>query len=234
MGAIVREGPVNRSFQMDPQREWVHLGTHISHVPDVEYPWNPCDVREIRESFDPGFVPVFRRMAYRSQAGAIVVFKHHGNAWYDALSPDSDHLIATAEFPSTGYGSDWGFRYGHCNRVFWYELATDRRPKWCQRNGLPGPMVPWGQWIIRMAEETQRASRNAARKFLELQEEEESERMKVANFEKSEASYREKSEGPLQKKLLESMGVDDYRAMAAPLSHRSTERRPFVHLKQGN
>jgi hypothetical protein len=84
-----------------------------------------------------------------------------------------------------------------------------------------------------MAEETQRASRNAVVKFLELQEAEERERFKAAKYEQDEAAYRQKQQASYQSRLIDSLGVDDYKAMAAPLSHRSNERRPFVHLAKG-
>jgi hypothetical protein len=232
MASAVREGSANYGFQMDPKPEWIHLGTHITHVPDAEYPWSASDVRDIRNHYDEGFFPIFRRMAWRSAAGAVVVFKHHGHAWRDPRTPDLDPLVYNAVFPSTGFGADWGFKYGHCNKVFWYELAPARRPRWCQKNGLPGPMVPWGQWIVRMTEETQRAARNAVVKFLELQEEEEKGRMAVARSEQEEASYRQKQQKNYQSRLIDSLGVDDYRAMAAPPSYRSNERRPFVHVTQ--
>ena len=233
MGSLVRPGRATHGFQMDPKPDWVHLGTHISHVPDALYPWDAQDVKDIRRNYDENFFPIFRRMVWQSAAGSIYTFEHHGHAWHDPLTSDVDPLIYGAEFPSTGYGSSWGFDFGHCNKVFWYELAPKRRPQWCQKNGLPGPMVPWGQWIVRMAEETQRASRNAVVKFLELQEAEERERFKAAKYEQDEAAYRQKQQASYQSRLIDSLGVDDYKAMAAPLSHRSNERRPFVHLAKG-
>jgi len=232
MGSVVRRGEADYGLQVDSKPDWVHLGTHVTHIPDVEYPWHADDVREIRLCYDEGFVPIFRRMAFRSpNTGEIVVFKHHGCAWRDRLCANPDPVIEVAEFPCTGYGSDWAQKYGHCNSVFWYELAPRRRPMWCQKDGLPGPHVPWGKWIVRMAEETMRAARTAAAKMLVMQEQGETARLKkVAEYEKSEAAYRQKSEAPYQKRLIEGLGVDDYRAMAAPPSHRSIERRPFVHL----
>ena len=233
MGSVVRPGRSNYGFQMDPKPEWVHLGTHISHVPDALYPWDAQDVKDIRRHYDENFFPIFRRMVWQSAAGSIYTFEHHGHAWRDPLTDDVDPMIYGADFPSTGYGSNWGFDFGHCNKVFWYELAPQRRPKWCQKNGLPGPMVPWGGWIVRMAEETQRAARNTVIKFLELQEAEQNERLKAAKYEKDEAAYRQKQQQNYQNRLIDSLGVDDYKAMSAPISHRSNERRPFVHLAKG-
>ncbi len=227
MPSVVRDGEASTSFSLNPKADWVHLGTHITHIPDALYPWNEEHVREIRALYDPDFFPIFRRMVYRSAAGGIHVFRHHGVAWHNPMLPSPDPLVFVAPFPSVGYGSDWGWKYGHCNSVFWYERSMKSRPEWCQKAGLPGPIVPWSRDMVRMAEETSRRTRIKAIEILEAQE---AERKKIAKEQAEEAAYRQKGEAPYQRRLIDSLGVDDYRQMMAPPSYRSDERRPFVHL----
>lgn len=223
----VSEGRPAGTVQFSDKPDWEHLGTHITHVPDAVYPWPADMVKRIREQYDADFFPVFRRMVFRSPSGGIHEFFHHGCAWHDERS-HPDHLIMQAEFPSTGYGSGWS-KYGHCNKVFWYQLSDDRLPTWAKRAGVPGPFVPWEGWIERMADETQKNARRQAERLLILKEQGEAARKsRVLEDVKAEAKGENRERASYHKRLLDEMSVDDWKGIGAP---SRPERRPFVDLR---
>jgi hypothetical protein len=227
VGYSVRHGRQVATVPFSDKPDWEFLGTHITHIPDAMYPWDRQTVKSIREHYDPDFFPVFRRMVFKSPAGGIHTFCHHGCAWHDERS-HPDHLIMQAEFPSTGYGSDWGARFGHCNKVFWYQPSEDRLSPMARKYGIPGAFVPWGNWIVRMADETQKSAKSAAERIMIQREKGESARAARAyQSEREEAAYRQKQESAYQKRLIAEASVDDWKSIGAP---SRLERQPFVDL----
>lgn len=217
---------VATSISMARRPAYTPIGYHITHIPDAVYPWWQGQIDIVRDMFDPGVMPIFRRMVYRSQAGATLTFIHHGVARWDRdaeSNPDGEILRAPKPY---------GWTYGRANVVErWFE-APSVRGSIRQKNNLPKPFVAWGDWIERWMREVywdataaqmQRYSDEAADGRVEASRRDED--RETAAAEKDELAY--------QRRQYEQLSEEDVkcaRGIAAGHIPRP-DPKPFVHLK---
>jgi hypothetical protein len=220
-----RETNVKAGFDMVMGPSYIPLGYHITCVPDALYGWPLWQVRQIRKQFDPGFVPIFRRMAYRTPAGAVLEFIHHGIARYDPLSP-SDRLVEAAPLP-------FGWKFERPNVIErWFE-PRDRVPGSIRaKNNLPRAFVPWTEWVARFVEETYWEASNSDKLAYIAEHGEETQRRKVREAQEAETAYRAKTDLPYQRRVFESFGADDIREVIERTKNPMAgyEPKPFVQI----
>lgn len=204
-----REGPAFGINRYTPSYRFV--GNYTSFVPDVSYPWPVSMLRRIR-LIDPGFVPVFSKKFYVSQAGGVLVFSHHGIARYDR-SASPDLRLDAAPHPSHGYLARFPFDTRPNVIDLWFE-GPIRPGSTRALAGLPSPFVPWGEWVEAMVRESAwalqhrtRAERAAA---LETTPQEAAIQAEVRSA-VAEAALADKEEAPRRKALFESITPFDVR-----------------------
>lgn len=71
-------------------------------VPPPGMEFDEWAVREIRRSFDPGFVPFHRKLIFRSATGGEIICHNWGVARRSEHGPRNE-LLAVAERPTSGY-----------------------------------------------------------------------------------------------------------------------------------
>jgi hypothetical protein len=215
----------NVPVDVAPESEYEYLGSYVTGIPDAQYPWHWDDVRMIRRLYDPEFVPLFKKVVYRARTGAILAYMHHGVGRYDPLRIP-DPRLESCLMP---YGVPWR----KPNVVdLWFEKAD--KSGFAARHGLPAPFVPWGEWVVRMAEEAQTLSakemRLAAQKNWDSRPE-----AKALKQAKEESAYKQREEAPRQIEALNSMTSSDFKELQARVQGYMPppETRPFVHLATG-
>jgi hypothetical protein len=221
--------PPEWDLDLNPRARFQMLGYHITRVPDVQYPWPPALVKIIRESYDPGFVPIFRKMVYKdTQTGGIFTFCHHGVARYGENTPPDPRIVHCPR-PSNGAGAD----YGPATFVErWFQNSDHVRPGTVRAlNNLPPPFIAFTEWVVRWCEETYWES-TAAEKA-ELHQKQEDEAHKQVEKESEEAAYRQKGEAAYQKRLFDQLGPDDEREfLARRAGIYKEDPKPFVHVRR--
>lgn len=211
-------------LDMVPRADYQPLGYVITHVPDAIYPYDMAQVLRIRDLYDPGFIPIFRRMTYRTQAGAILTFIHHGVARAGRLvTPDM--MIVKAPKPT-------GWKFGTATFVErWFEgqvIKGSVRAK----NNLPPPFIPWGGWVEAWCRETYWAASAREKMLYADQYGSEVQRRKAREAEEAETAYRAKHDLAYQRRIFESLGADDVRETIARQNGQIPhEKKPFVHLQ---
>lgn len=203
---------------------YVPLGYHVTCVPDAVYGWPLWMVRMIRKQYDPGFIPIFRRMAYQSPAGAVLTFVHHGVARFDPTARP-DRLVEAAPLP-------FGWKFERPNIVErWFEPRENVSGSIRAKNNLPKPFVPWGDWVQRWVEETYWEA-SAASKMAYVEENgEEARAHKAAQAQQAEVDYANQGEAKYRKRLVDEIGPQDMQeARARQAGHVEHEPKPFVHL----
>jgi len=150
-------------------RGWIFVGSFISAVPDVMYPWDRDVVRALRQ-MDRGIVPVFCKMVYLPPYSHAqrdeVVFPRHGLALYRPV-PAHEAEPFPIEMP-TQLGSRDRFPRPNMYLVTLLEEPT------IPGTELPGGYIPMGwetvNWVaqgIANAKEHQRVMRRAEEAALE-------------------------------------------------------------------
>lgn len=201
------------------------MGSYVTCVPDAQYPWIADDVRLIRRSFDPGFIPIFRKSVFKSRDGGILIYPCHGVGRY-TLDRQPDPPLQGCLMP---YGVSWP----RPNVVdFWFERAT--KDSFAARNGLPAPFVPWGEWVVSMAEEASLLSAKEMKKKLRSGWENRPE-LKAQQAAKEDAAYRQREEAPRQREALNSLSSSELKQIQAKglMWTPPEEAKPFVHLATG-
>lgn len=203
------------------------LGYHLTCVPDPLYPWPLWQVKIIREQYDPGFIPIFRRMFYQTPAGAILTFEHHGVARYDPMAK-SDRLVEAAPLPC-----DWAFERPNIIER-WFEPAGRVAGSIRAKNNLPKAFVAWGDWVKRWVEETYWEA-SAAEKTAYLEDHGDEARTAKARLEaEAEAALANRDEAKYHRRLVSEIGADDYReATARAAGLLKPTPKPFVDLHKG-
>jgi hypothetical protein len=211
------------------------LATLLTYISPIHcQPWDEAGIRRIRE-FDPGFVPIFRTRIYQTKAGALLYFSHHGVARY-GKNTQPDPAVLGALRPVYGYFSRFpgGNRPNFIER--WFENEQQKVPGSIrQRYNLPAPFVRWGPWVERWVEETfWAASAREKQAFHDATHAESGAHIDAHReweHEQSEAAYRQQGETPYQKRLHDSMGVDDEKeAMARAAGLWEEPTRPSVDM----
>lgn len=211
-----------RPVEFKETSDYVRLGVYVTGIPDAEYPWHLDDVKAIRRLYDPGFIPIFRRIAYRTPSGAVVSFPHHGIGRY-VENREPDTRLDGCLMP---YGVPWR----KPNVVdFWLEPA--QQSKFAARHGLPAGFQPWGDWIVRMAEEARTLDAKEMKAALKRNQAG-SETLKALRAEEEEAVYRAKAEAQTMKNTLDSLTSSDFRELDARAKGWAPEleTKPFIHL----
>jgi hypothetical protein len=214
-------------LSMAQRPRFVFVGVHHTRVPDAAYPWDPEIVRAIRV-FDPGFVPIFRRILLRdTHSGAIREFCHHGIGRFSTRRPVQP-WVARIPTPSCGYGRDFG-PITMVDRWIQGPVVVGS-PR--QRYSLPPPFVPYSDWVYQWARRNYwEASAREMRNYQREIDRRRPERL-ARKTEEAEAEYRVKQESPYQKRLLEQLSPDDAREYLARRSGAYREDpKPFVHLR---
>lgn len=193
------------NLRLQVKADYTFLGYHVTCIPDAMYPWTEGDVRFIREHYDPQFVPIFRRMTYRTAAGGIKDFIHHGVARYDPEAK-SDPLVMRLDMPTGRYGAS----FRHPNIVErWFENKAAVRP-YSQRSlyQLPPPTIHWGSWVTSWAADSfWDASWEDKLAFHRQKEQEDIEaRHHAREHEEKEAEYRAKGEENYQSRQFDDIG----------------------------
>lgn len=209
---------------MKTEPSYIPLGHHVTCVADPVYPWPLWMVRMIRKQYDPGFIPIFRRMAYQTPAGAILTFVHHGVARFDPTARP-DRVVEAATLP-------FGWKFERPNIVErWFEPAERVAGSIRAKNNLPKPFIAWGDWVQRWVEETYwDASAETKQEFVEKNGEE-AKRHAARLAAQAETEYGNKQEAQYRKRLIDEIGPQDYKeGLARAAGHIEHERTPFVHL----
>lgn len=217
-----RAGRTNIQVDATPESEYQYLGSYVTGVPDSEYPWHADDVRTIRRLFDPGFIPIFRKTVFKSRDGAILIYPCHGVGRYTP-NREPDPRLESCLMP---YGVQWP----KPNVIdLWFERAT--KDSFAARNGLPAPFVPWGEWVIHLAEESAVMSAKQMKQALKDGWENRPE-LKAQKAAKEDAVYRQREEAPRQIEALQSMTSSDLKELQARAQgwRPPIEPKPFVHL----
>ena len=214
-----------------PDAAFTFLGSHITRIPDVEYPFPEFELKEIWK-FDPGYIPVTRTLVFKSQAGAVYTFKHFGVARFD---PDPESLeninpsIVNLPKPTVGPLA----RLGPANIIdIWFEnpdMVRPGTPRWL--NNLPPPTVYPGTWILPVARESYWDADAETKKRVQAQRdaEEEEKKVKAQEFRDAEADYVNQGEAQYRQKLYDQLSPEDEREFLARRAGTYKEdARPFV------
>lgn len=204
---------------------YVPLGYHVTCVPDSVYGWPLWQVRAARLQYDPGFIPIFRRMVYQTPAGGTLSFMHHGVARFDPHAK-GDPTIERAPLP-------YGWKFERPNVVErWFEPRDRVAGSIRAKNNLPKAFVPWGDWVLRWVEETYwQASATEKMAYTDKNGDDARAASARAHAE-AEAAYVNKNEFQYRKRLFESLGPDDEREVRAKTSGAyQPEAKPFVDLQ---
>jgi hypothetical protein len=225
--AVTRQHSAEWALDLMPKPGYRPLGYYITCVPDELYPWPEHQVQIIRRTFDPGFLPIFRKMVYQTPAGGILTFRHHGIARFDPLAKP-DPFVAHARVP-------FWWRWEHPNVVErWLEPKERVRGSIRALNNLPKAFVPWTDWVLAWARETYWEASAAEKQQYQEEHGEGSLLAKARKHEEAEAEYRQKSEASYQKRLYESLGPEDERyAKGVGLGLVKPEPKPFCDLGGG-
>lgn len=210
-------------FGMMPEPAYRPLGYHVTCIPDAVYPWPLWQVKLIRRTYDPGFLPLFRRMVYRTPAGGVLTFVHHGVGRHGRESMDGG--IISAPTPSW-----WPFeRATFVER--WFEHAFLKPGSVRAKNNLPRAFVPWGDWVQRWAEETYWAASAAEKTHYVDTHGEHVRTASQREFEAAEAAYRQKEDLSYQRRQYEQLEDRDavyvQELAAGRVPH---EKKPFVEI----
>jgi hypothetical protein len=207
--------------------EYTPIGSHLTCVPDVVYGWPMWMVRQIRRDYDPGFIPIFRRLVYRTRAGGILTFIHHGVA--RAGRETFDPVVQNVPLPH-----GWEFeRPTFVER--WFQPARSVPGSIRAKHNLPKPFVPWSEWVLRWAAETYwAASAEEKQEYVETHGEA-AQASREREAMQAEVDYVDKNEAAYRQKLVEQLGPEDERyarGLAAGAIQR--EKTPFVQVQGAN
>jgi hypothetical protein len=200
-----------------PDSAFKFLGGHITRIPDVEYPFPEWELREIWK-FDPGYIPITRKLLFKSQAGAVYTFRHFGVARFDPSPEDPENInptIVNLPKPTVGPLA----KLGPANIIdIWFEnqdMVRPGTPRWL--NNLPPPTVYPETWILPMARESYWEADAETKKRVRAQQDAEAEDAKIKAQEErdAEADYVNKGEAQYRQKLYDQLSPEDEKEFLA-------------------
>lgn len=179
-------------------QDWEYLGEWISAVEPEGYGWDPAIIKAIRK-FDPYFVPIWVKTAYRSPAGTIHTFGRHGFARSVPVT-EAKHREVRCWVPA------YGINAGRKPNVF-VGVHEDRSNPPVPELGVGG-FLPfnWDTYeMLRVAWQTQRSADEAEKDALAMQAAEEARTTKIKKSVQDEADYRFQQEMPTIKKCVDNL-----------------------------
>lgn len=214
------------NLDLNPRAPFEPLGFNITCVPDALYPWPAWMVRLIRQEYDPGLVPIFRRMVYQTQAGSRLVFYHHGVARFHP-NAEPDPVLQNVQLP---YG--WKFeRPNVVERWFEQDRSRTRRGSIRHKNNLPMPFIPWTEWVLRWVEETYWEATAAEKARYNDEHGVHVEAERERKFQESEAAHANQSEQKYRQREQEKLTPEDMSYVRGVSTGQvKPEPKPFVQI----
>lgn len=231
--ALITSGVRDKAlWSLDPGTpSFVFVGSATSFIPHDAYPW-PVDMLKRIRLIDPGFVPVCLRRVYRTQAHGRLTFFHHGIARYDRHA-EPDRRLDSAPRPVHDYFSR--FPYGLRPNVIDLWFTGMIRPSSIRhRAALPGPFIPWSEWVERTVREnawlTQQRSQAERKARIDAEREAEVQAEVAAAI--AESDYIDRQEASCRRDLVSSITPADERDNEGRwLGVVKPPTRPSVHVR---
>ncbi len=143
------------------------LKTVYTLVPPPGMEFDEAAVRQIRASFDPGFIPFHRKMIFQSSTGGEIICHNWGVCRYSEHGVRNE-LIAAAERPTTGYFSTLETPTD-IDGIYPFGVGMDA-------DGLPAPYEPFNGPMV--VDHCRRVYGRAREKFEQRSKEREEEKAK--------------------------------------------------------